>query len=115
MAIFRLNVENDNLHNAELVIAKKTDIELEKHLESWLENMPGGTWSKENLFSGLVDRRVLTSKKVLSSLTCSASIPRETLVIVRTEEEQGSKGTLSRNYLNTRHGQKNSQLSKFMK
>ncbi len=40
MAIFRLKVEDDNLHNAELVIAKKTDIELEKHLESWLENSP---------------------------------------------------------------------------
>ena len=40
MAIFRLNVEDDNLHNAELVIAKKTDIELESHLESWLENNP---------------------------------------------------------------------------
>ena len=40
MAIFRLNVEDDNLHNAELVIAKKTDIKLENHLESWLENSP---------------------------------------------------------------------------
>ena len=40
MAIFRLNVEDDNLHNAELVIAKKTDIEFEDHLESWLENSP---------------------------------------------------------------------------
>ena len=40
MAIFRLNVEDDNLHNAELVIAKKTDIELETYLESWLENSP---------------------------------------------------------------------------
>ena len=40
MAIFRLNVEDDNLHNAELVIAKETDIELESHLESWLENNP---------------------------------------------------------------------------
>ena len=40
MAIFRLNVEDDNLHNAKLVIAKKTDIELESHLESWLENNP---------------------------------------------------------------------------
>ena len=40
MAIFRLNAEDDNLHNAELVIAKKTDIELENHLESWLENSP---------------------------------------------------------------------------
>ena len=40
MAIFRLNVEDNNLHNAELVIAKKTDIKLENHLESWLENSP---------------------------------------------------------------------------
>ena len=40
MAIFRLKVEDDNLRNAELVIAKKTDIELESHLESWLENNP---------------------------------------------------------------------------
>ena len=38
MAIFRLNVEDDNLHNAELVIAEETDIALESHLESWLEN-----------------------------------------------------------------------------
>lgn len=40
MAIFRLNVEDDSLHNAELVIAKETDIELESYLESWLENSP---------------------------------------------------------------------------
>ena len=40
MAIFRLNVEGNNLHNAELVVAKETDIKLESHLESWLENSP---------------------------------------------------------------------------
>ena len=40
MAIFRLNTEDDNLHNAELIIAKETDIKLESHLESWLENSP---------------------------------------------------------------------------
>lgn len=40
MAIFRLEVEDDNLHNAELIIAKETDIELESYLESWLENSP---------------------------------------------------------------------------
>ena len=39
MAIFILK-KNDNPRNAELVIAKKTDIELESHLESWLENNP---------------------------------------------------------------------------
>ena len=36
MAIFRLNVEDDNLHNAELVIAKETDIELENHKEFYV-------------------------------------------------------------------------------
>ncbi len=40
MAIFQLNEEGDNLHNAELVIAKETDIELESYLESWLESNP---------------------------------------------------------------------------
>ena len=40
MAIFRLKVEDDNLHNAELIIAKETNIELESYLESWLENSP---------------------------------------------------------------------------
>ena len=40
MAIFRLNVEDSNLHNAELIIAKETNIELESYLESWLENSP---------------------------------------------------------------------------
>ena len=40
MAIFRLNIEKDNLHSAELIIAKETDIELESYLESWLENSP---------------------------------------------------------------------------
>ena len=40
MAIFRLNLEDDNLHNAELIIAKETNIKLESYLESWLENSP---------------------------------------------------------------------------
>ena len=40
MAIFRLNIENDNLHSAEPIVAKETNIELEKHIESWLENSP---------------------------------------------------------------------------
>lgn len=49
MAIFRLNVEDGNLHNAELVIAKKTDIELEDHLESWLENSPWALVQEESI------------------------------------------------------------------
>lgn len=40
MAIFRLKVEDGNLRNAELVIAQKTNLELENHLESWLERSP---------------------------------------------------------------------------
>lgn len=49
MAIFRLNEEDDNLHSAELVIAKKTDIELEDHLESWLENSPWALVEEESI------------------------------------------------------------------
>ena len=38
MPIFRL--EGDDLSKAELIIAPKTNLELEKHLENWLENSP---------------------------------------------------------------------------
>lgn len=38
MAIFLL--EGDDMSSAELVIASETDIELERHLENWLENSP---------------------------------------------------------------------------
>lgn len=49
MAIFRLSVEDDNLHNAGLVIAKETDIELESYLESWLENSPWALVEEEQI------------------------------------------------------------------
>ncbi len=38
MPIFRL--EGDDISNAELVIAQETNLELESHLEDWLENSP---------------------------------------------------------------------------
>ena len=40
MSLFRLHREGDDLSNAELVIARETSLEIEKHLESWLENSP---------------------------------------------------------------------------
>ena len=41
MAIFRLaRSEGDDMSNAVLVIATETELELECHLESWLENSP---------------------------------------------------------------------------
>ena len=40
MAIFKLKTNGENLINAELVEASKKDIDLEKHLESWLEKSP---------------------------------------------------------------------------
>ena len=40
MALFRLHGEGDDLSNAKLVIARETSLEIEKHLESWLENSP---------------------------------------------------------------------------
>lgn len=38
MPIFRL--EGDDISNAELIPAKETDLELESHIEGWLENSP---------------------------------------------------------------------------
>ncbi len=40
MPIFKLKKENDSLEKAVLVQAAKTSLELEKHLEGWLENSP---------------------------------------------------------------------------
>lgn len=41
MPIFRLeNVEENNMSKGELVIAQETSLELEEHLEDWLENSP---------------------------------------------------------------------------
>ena len=48
MAVFILN-KDDNLDNAELIIAKETDIELESHLESWLENSPWALAEEEHI------------------------------------------------------------------
>ncbi len=38
MAIYRL--EGDDISNAELVIAQRTNLKYEMHLERWLENSP---------------------------------------------------------------------------
>jgi hypothetical protein len=40
MPIFKLKQENNNIEKAVLVPAAKTTLELEKHLEGWLENSP---------------------------------------------------------------------------
>jgi hypothetical protein len=40
MPIFKLKKENNNIENAVLVPASKTSLELEKHLEAWIENSP---------------------------------------------------------------------------
>lgn len=40
MPIFKLKKNNDSIENAVLVPASKTNLELEKHLEGWLENSP---------------------------------------------------------------------------
>ncbi|MDE0315746.1 MAG: hypothetical protein OXM61_12645 [Candidatus Poribacteria bacterium] len=46
MPIFRL--EGDDISNAELVIAQETNLELESHLEDWLENSPRQTLAQED-------------------------------------------------------------------
>ena len=49
MAIFRLEkLEGDDMSKAELVIAQETNLELEKHLENWLENSPRQTLAPED-------------------------------------------------------------------
>ncbi|MDE0681905.1 MAG: hypothetical protein OXI63_03215, partial [Candidatus Poribacteria bacterium] len=41
MPIFRLeNIEDDDMSKGELIIAQETYLELERHLENWLENSP---------------------------------------------------------------------------
>ena len=40
MPIFKLKKENNSIENAVLIPAEKTSLELEKHLEGWLENSP---------------------------------------------------------------------------
>ena len=46
MPIFRL--EGDDTSKAELIIAQETNLELEKHLENWLENSPRQTLARED-------------------------------------------------------------------
>ena len=40
MAIFKLKIESGPIDDAELVLASPAGLELEKHLEAWLENSP---------------------------------------------------------------------------
>ena len=46
MPIFRL--EGDDMSTAELIIAQETNLELEKHLENWLENSPRQVLARED-------------------------------------------------------------------
>ena len=49
MPIFRLErSEGDDMSKAELIIAQETNLELEKHLENWLENSPRQTLAQED-------------------------------------------------------------------
>ncbi len=41
MPIYRLEKTDGDLSKAELIVAQETDLQLEEHLESWLENSPG--------------------------------------------------------------------------
>ena len=41
MPIFRLEAKDGDLSEAELIIAQETNLQLEEHLESWIENSPG--------------------------------------------------------------------------
>ena len=50
MPIFRLErSEGDDMSKAELVIAQETNLELERHLEDWLENSPHALVENESI------------------------------------------------------------------
>ena len=50
MPIFRLEkLEEDDMSKAELVIAQETNLELERHLEDWLENSPHALVENESI------------------------------------------------------------------
>ena len=40
MPIFKLKMTGDDISDAELIEASKTNLDLEKHLECWLERSP---------------------------------------------------------------------------
>ena len=40
MPIFKLKTTGDDISNAELIEASKTNLDLEEHLELWLERSP---------------------------------------------------------------------------
>jgi len=52
MAIFRLKMKNGDLGNAELVVAKETNLDLEKHLEGCLEHRPWAVVNEPILWIG---------------------------------------------------------------
>lgn len=53
MPIFKLEKsEGDDISKAELVIAQETNLELEKHLENWLENSPRALTQEPLLWIG---------------------------------------------------------------
>lgn len=50
MAIFRLErSEGDDMSKAELIMAEETNLELERHLEDWLENSPHALVENESI------------------------------------------------------------------
>ena len=52
MAIFKLVQPSNDISTAKLVEASKTDIDLEKHLESWIENSPGALYEEPFFWIG---------------------------------------------------------------
>ncbi len=60
MPIFKLKKRNNNIENGILIPAEKTSIELERHLECWLENSPWAIAQEPLLIIG---RQTLASQE----------------------------------------------------
>ena len=69
MSLFRLEKESGDMSSAELVIAREATLELENHLESWLENSPWALAQDETiLWIGRQTRASVEDKTLIPDL-----------------------------------------------
>ena len=68
MAIFKLQINGNDLSSAELVHAPKTNLKLEEYLEGWLEQSPWAIAEETILIIGRQTTAVLEEKRIIPDL-----------------------------------------------